>query len=124
MNGTTKGVLVVIVLLIVVAGVFAWRKSVRSELIAANPPIEKLLFVKKTGGEFTPEQQQSIEEFRAKLLARVGFGVTLTKQEREIFNVVISDREAMFPNGDIVVNQSVLKFSTEEINLISNALKK
>lgn len=96
----------------------------RNELILANPPIERLIFVKKVGGEFAPEQRQKIEEFKANLLARAGLGVKLTKQEKEIFNVVISDREVMFPNGDIVVNQPVLKFSAEEINLISNALKR
>lgn len=101
-----------------------WKKSVRSQLILANPPIEQLLFVKKTGEEFAPEQQRSIKEFKAKILARAALGVKLTEKEREIFNVVISDQEALMPNGDIIVNQSILKLTDEEFNLISGVLKK
>ncbi len=116
---------VVIVVAIVAAAIFVFlNKSQREKLILANPPVERLLFLKKVGGEFTPEQQKSINEFKEKILTRAKLGVKLTAQEREIFNVVISDREAMFPNGETVVNQSLLKFSAEEISLISKALQK
>ncbi|MDO8594000.1 MAG: hypothetical protein Q7R93_00600 [bacterium] len=101
-----------------------WSKSQREKLILANPPIEQLLFLTKAEGEFTPEQQRSIGEFKEKVLARVRLGVELTETEKQNFTVVISDREAIFANGNMVVNHFVLKFSDEEINLISNALKK
>lgn len=117
-------VTLVIVVVVALVAVFVWNKNEeRKALILSNPPVEQLLFIKKVGEDFTSEQQQKIEEFKAKILARAKLGVTLTKQEEEVFGVVISDRKVIFPNGEMVVNHLVLKFSTEEINLIYNALK-
>jgi len=114
-----------IVVVVMLVAVFVWKKNEeRQALILSNPPVEQLLFIKKIGGEFTLEQKQTIEEFKAKLLVRAGLGVTLTENEKGIFTAVMFDQAAVFPNGGTVVNQSVLKFSTEEIDLISSALKK
>lgn len=121
---TKKIIICVALAAILVAAFVIWKKSAREALILANPSIEQLLFLKKTGGEFTLEQKQTIEEFKAKLLARARIGVTFTGNEKGIFTAVMFDEVVVFPNGGMVVNQSVLKFSAEEINLISNALKK
>lgn len=122
-----RKIIIGLVIVVIVAGVAIFvtsEKSARDKLILANPPIEKLLFVKKTGEEFAPEQRQSIEEFKVKLLARAKLGVKLTERERQNFTIVLSDKASAFPNGEMVVNQSILQFSPEEIQVISQALLK
>ena len=119
----TKIILLIITVAIVAAVIFVfWNKSQREKLILANPPVEQLLFLRKAGEEFTPEQQKSISEFKEKILARAKIGVKLTEKEKQNFAVVISDNASIFPNGEMVVNQSVLRFSSAEIQSISNAL--
>ena len=109
---------------VLLAGLSWWKKSEsKNALVAEDPPIERLLFVKKADA-VTAEQRQAVEEFKARILARARRGVELTEQEKSIFATVLSDRETMLPGDEIVVNQSILKFSPEEISLISEALKR
>lgn len=113
-----------VILLIVVF--VMWKQVVRKELILANPPIEKPLTLMLEGGadSITLEQQQNIDDYKAKVLERVRLGATLTEKEKKNFVLLMDDRGLTLPYGETLVNQSVLGFSADELDLISQAIKR
>jgi len=109
------------ILVVIVVAVFVfWNKSQREKLILANPPIEQPLLLKTATDELT--QKQNIREYKDKILNRARLKVPLTVGERINFEIILvkgtnSSGEYMF------ADQSVLKFTEEELRLISDAIK-
>lgn|SRR3989338_7318469 len=122
----TKKIFYVGVAVIIIAAVVLfllwWKKVERENLILANPPIEKPLLLKRATGGLAQEQQQNINEYKNKILTRASLKVPLTAAEKINFEIILlkgsnSSGEYMF------ADQSVLKFTAEELRLISDAIK-
>src|SRR3989344_2016178 len=109
------------ILVVIVVAVFVfWNKSQREKLFLPTPPIEQPLLLKTATDELT--QKQNIREYKDKILNRARLKVPLTVGERINFEIILvkgtnSSGEYMF------ADQSVLKFTEEELRLISDAIK-
>lgn len=134
-----------IVVIIAVIGFFVWRQVPTKENTVGNtsapqafsPPVyvsgesptllTRPLYIQGVPKEgltsLTARQQKDIDDFKKKIITRVMSNSPLHSSEKTVLAISISTTTKPTIGSMVVADQALLRFSSEELRLISEALK-
>ncbi len=75
-------------------------------------------------GTLSVEQQERVNEFKKRVLARVVSQIPLNDSERSIISATVSLSPKAGEGGFIVADQRIIQFTPDELRFIMEALKK
>lgn len=108
-----------------IGGFFVWKqRSTEVTSLKNSLGIVMPLIIKADTSALTPEQKKEIADFRALILNRIKSNTPLSAEEKSVIAASILNKKREAPGGMVLIDQSTYQFNADELQALSEALKR